>query len=156
MMARNGSDPAAVGAALVGALLLTGCIDPLVNRPSGEVERWSGRAEAVETADGRCGPVEFALFRDALAIGGQARQPEAAGESVLAAGRSWWVEGTVNPNGTFLFTLRRQGALWSEGPRPASVWRGRFGAAEVVAIEQPPSCGRRVRLVREAESAPAG
>ena len=143
-----------LAAALAAPLLLAGCIDPLVNRPTGEAERWTGRAEAVETAEGRCPPVEFELFRDALAIGGTAREVGAA-EIGLAATGGWWVEGTVNPNGSFLFTLRRQGPLSGEGPRPASVWRGRFGTGEVVAVEQPPSCGRRVRLVREAGGAPA-
>jgi|DewCreStandDraft_4_1066084.scaffolds.fasta_scaffold00029_295 hypothetical protein len=142
-------------AALSAALLLAGCADPLVNRPTGEIERWGGRAEAVAGGDGPCGAVEFELFRDALSIGGRAREAEAKGEGVFAAVQSWWVEGTVNPNGTFLFSLRRQGPLLGEGPRPASVWRGRFGSGEVVAVEQPPSCGRRVRLVREASGAPA-
>lgn len=142
-------------AALSVALLLAGCVDPLVNRPKGEVERWTGRAETVGGGVAACGPVEFELFRDALSIGGRAREPEAKGEGVFAAAGSWWVEGTVNPNGTFLFSLRRQGPVEVEGPRPASVWRGRFGPGEVVAIEQPPSCGRRVRLVREAADTPA-
>ncbi len=141
--------------ALSVAFLLAGCVDPLVNRPKGEVERWTGRAEAAASGEEACGPLEFELFRDALSIGGRAREPEAKGEGVLAAAGSWWVEGTVSPNGTFLFSLRRQGPFAVEGPRPASVWRGRFGPGEVVAIEQPPSCGRRVRLVRKAAGTPA-
>lgn len=141
--------------ALSVALLLPGCVDPLVNRPKGEVERWTGRAEAVDGGEAACGPVAFELFRDGLSIGGRAREPEAVGEGVFAAAGSWWVEGTVNPNGSFLVSLRRQGPVGAEGPRPASVWRGRFGASEAVAIEQPPSCGRRVRLVREPAGTPA-
>lgn len=148
MMAGKGA--VAIGAALSTTVLVAGCVDPLVNRPRGEVEHWTGLAEAVETSAGRCRAVELELFRDALAIGGTARELEGPAEETLATAGRWWVEGTVNPNGTFLFTLRRQGPLLGEGPRPASVWRGRFGTAEVVAVEQPPSCGRRVRLVREA------
>jgi hypothetical protein len=153
-MAKDRSGRNGLAAALVAPLLLAGCIDPLVNRPTGAAERWTGRAEAVGTAEGGCRPIEFDLFRDALAIGGTAREVGAA-EIGLAATGGWWVEGTVNPNGSFLFTLRRQGPLSGEGPRPASVWRGRFGTGEVVAVEQPPSCGRRVRLVRQAGVAPA-
>jgi|GEM_PF-3628146 len=141
-------------AALLAPFLLAGCVDPLVNRPTAEAERWTGRAEAVETAGPRCGPIEFELFRDGLSIGGRAREPEAP-EVGLAASGGLWVEGTVNPNGSFLFTLRRQGLLWGEGLPAPSVWRGRFGTGEVVAVEQPPSCGRRARLVREPGDAPA-
>lgn len=144
-----------LAAASVAVLVLAGCVDPIVNRPRGEVERWTGRAEGVQAAEGGCGAVEFQLFRDALAIGGTAREPGASTDSALAAAGRWWVEGTVNPNGTFLFSLRQQGPLLGEGPRPASVWRGRFTTGEVLALEQPPSCGRRVRLTRESEPAPA-
>jgi hypothetical protein len=153
-MVKDRSGGNGLAAALVASSLFAGCVDPLVNRPTGEAERWTGRADAVETAGPRCGPIEFELFRDGPSIGGRAREPEAP-EAGLAAIGGWWVEGTVNPNGSFLFTLRRQGPHWREGPRPASVWRGRFGASEVVAVEQPPSCGRQVRLVREAGGAPA-
>lgn len=140
-----------LGTAVLAPLLLAGCVDPLVNRPGGEVERWSGRAEAVEAADLRCRPIEFELFRDGLAIGGRARELDAPEGGIAGLG-SWWVEGTANPNGSFLFTLRRSGPVLEEGPRPNSVWRGKFGPGEVVAVEQPPSCGRRARLVRAAES----
>lgn len=152
-MARRRPGLGSVGAG-VALVALTGCVDPIVDRPRGEAERWSGRAEGIAGREA-CGPVELALFRDALAIGGTAREPESTAQGVLAATRGWWVEGTVNPNGTFLFTLRQQGPLLGEGPRPASVWRGRFGEGEVVAVEQPPSCGRRVRLVRQTEPKPA-
>ncbi len=139
---------------LATALMLSGCVDPIVNRPTGEVERWAGRAEAAGDEPG-CGAVEFALFREGVRIGGTARPLEPAAEGLLAATRSWWVEGTVNPNGTVLFSLRRQGPLPAEGPRPASAWRGRSADGEIVAVEQPPSCGRQVRLVRQAGSEPA-
>lgn len=142
-----------VGAA-VALATLGGCIDPLVNRPRGEVERWTGRVEGI-AGEEDCGPFELALFRDALAIGGTAIQPDRPAEGALASTQRWWVEGTVNPNGTFLFSLRQQGPLLAEGPRPASVWRGRFTQGDVMAVEQPPSCGRQVRLVRQTEPSPA-
>lgn len=142
-------------AVAIGPVALSGCVDPIVNRPRGEVERWTGTAAAIEGTDGRCGSLELVLFRDDLAIGGSAVEPDAPRDGALAAVQRWWVEGTVNPNGTFLFSLRQQGPVIGEGPRPASVWRGRFSSGEVVAVEQPPACGRRVRLVRQAEAADA-
>ncbi len=152
-MRAGGARAAGFAAVAIASATLVGCVDPIVNRPRGEVERWTGEAAAIERTDGRCGPVQLVLFRDDLAIGGSAVEPEAPREGALAAVQRWWVEGTVNPNGTFLFSLRRQGPVIGEGPRPASVWRGRFSSGEVVAVEQPPACGRRVRLVRQAEAA---
>jgi hypothetical protein len=154
-MTAGGARAAGLAAAAIAAATLVGCVDPIVNRPRGEVEHWTGEAAAIEAADGGCGAVQLALFRDALAIGGTAIEPNAPREGVLPAVQRWWVEGTVNPNGTFLFSLRQQGPLLGEGPRPASIWRGRFSPGEVVAIEQPPACGRRVRLVRQEEAAGA-
>lgn len=152
-MRRGGVRWLGFAAVAIGSVALSSCVDPIVNRPRGEVERWTGAAAAIEGADRGCGPLEFVLFRDDLAIGGSAVEPDVPREGTLAAVRRWWVEGTVNPNGTFLFSLRQQGPVIGEGPRPASVWLGRLSSGEVVAIEQPPACGRRARLTRQAEAA---
>ncbi|MCS6780250.1 MAG: hypothetical protein NZ555_11180 [Geminicoccaceae bacterium] len=135
---------------------LTGCVDPIVNRPSEpDVERWRGRAEPIAEREAACGAVEFRLFREGLSLGGRAIEPDGGAVGIVGATRQWFVEGTVNPNGSFLFELRQSGTLPSAQPRPLSVWRGSFGAGDPVAVEQPPGCGRRVRLVRETEPAAA-
>lgn len=156
---RQASSPARIRRAVMsGAMLaaLTGCIDPIVNRTSEPgVERWRGRAEPIGERDAACGAVEFRLVRDGLSIGGRAVEPGGGEVGIVGATRQWFVEGTVNPNGSFLFELRQSGTLPSAQPRPLSVWRGSFGVGDPIAVEQPPGCGRRVRLVRETEPAAA-
>ncbi|MCS6877383.1 MAG: hypothetical protein N2038_04700 [Geminicoccaceae bacterium] len=134
----------------LAAVLLAGCSEALLEPPRTEAsEHWSGRAEAVPGAGDRCGALAFELFRIGNAVAGRAVPVETAPEDAFPGAGVWSVEGTVNPNGTFLFALRESGWAPRETPRPFSVWRGSLGANEAQAVEQPPSCGRRVQFVRK-------